>query len=237
MVAHEGALDALVPYLALGFGPVNTSGGDAMCGLNALHISLQAALNVHNFDSGPRAKEITRGELLKLLKSDDYTKAAQDRLNNPNGPYAGMALDNAVYLEHQQILLARTFLNVENIHLLLRLANQRWKMDFVLGVITEGHQVRWNTRTGTFENWYIQPTSAAVDASNRPVVWIYNSGVAGRNRAHSGVASTSAGEHWEGMAPLPKSKDGRDRQQIVNNWALQQRIVDDMTTGVWRATT
>lgn len=62
--------DDLLPYLAFGFTPINTSGGEALCGLNAICHSYNAAREAIQFPNLPEFKPLQPKHWITWLSSD-----------------------------------------------------------------------------------------------------------------------------------------------------------------------
>jgi hypothetical protein len=118
------ARNSLLPYLALGFTPVKTSGGGNLCGINALQRSFKEARIALNPPGTPKIKNadhIGQAGFRKLLRSARYNAIVQEHLKSTGidemmeGPQKKALIDDMFNLKD---------LDISQLILLLRLANE-----------------------------------------------------------------------------------------------------------------
>lgn len=177
---------ALLPWLAMGFGPVRTSASGLMCGLYALSKAFNAAQEALKAPKeeiaitpagrliaifrGPRYKELAT-ELIDLHKLHGFATADIDQ---EFSAHSNLSIVSASHLK-VSLICASNILQYQ-IYLVLTILNKEEGTDFALGYITQG--VKKNGK-------YVQPTVATLvgDALNvesdvkmpaRPVLWLWN---------------------------------------------------------------
>ena len=76
----DEAAPALLPWLAMGFAPVKTSGKDEMCGVYALWRAFREAREALK-DPGEKIKHISQATFLGFLGSQEYNEMAEKVVN------------------------------------------------------------------------------------------------------------------------------------------------------------
>lgn len=223
--AEKGALELLLPYLARGYSPVETSGAGAQCGVRALFSSWSSAVQEKGIQLfNGRIPRIT--EFKKLLKGQTYqrlcdeaTKSAYPDAIPAKGTKARLDYDEIYRDTHRQ-----SWLRMEGLQALLYAANEEYGSEFELAYVLEGFRGRFDN-AGNWDAAFEQPTivTSMVDNNhlNHPVIFLWNNNADTRNQS-SGVegAEGAEGSHWEGFgAPRdPPAVGDADRRQIVFDW-------------------
>ncbi|PMD37690.1 hypothetical protein L207DRAFT_586027 [Hyaloscypha variabilis F] len=224
--------NTLLPWLALGFGPVKTSGARLLCGINALwrsYIDARDALLAPG--AVPIARHKTQRDWLELRNSQIYQDVFEEYLAKYNSQ--GALTEAQLQEERDNFQRPRDF-DYNNLNILLQAANRSWGTDFDLGVITQGYNASYDGTTQTWDTNFTQTTNAYVDNRediSRPILWIWNNNNSENNKKWGG---TGGFNHWEGFG-APARSDASHRS-VVRNWNLGGLMRRDIAAGVWRVT-
>ena len=212
---------ALLPYLALGFIPLSTTGGAHMCGLHALRGSYNAARRALRPAGAPAIADISANQFTQWFNSDEYSAEVEAEMLVIGSDRADLeAVDN---------------LSLNQLRLILRVSNNSQGTNFRLGVITEGYRGKRGDNGGAYDHGFVAPHLAHVvdNTSRGPVIWIWNDN--GEMQGLHQRGNTKSVAHWEAFGPGPAT-GSRARRQRVQNWGLGQEMLDDLKAGVWMLT-
>lgn len=233
-IPTEPVQDALLPWLAMGWTPVFTrSGGGSLCGYYALRDSMVAAMDFFRLPGRRPTVEGLQGLQASPRfgrRVDNYLGGLPDEL-----PREDVARLRAALMESNN-------LESESLRILLELANEEFRTNFDLGVITEGYRVRFERRaTGEsgFNENFVAPTGVQQVTAhrNRPTIWIWNDGADQRRQAHEPDLRVETTPHWESFGPPLASRPGQaSRQRLVRNWNLGEMTRTDIEAGVYMVT-
>jgi hypothetical protein len=234
LAADDSARDLLLPFLALGYSPVETSGVKAQCGLHALCLSWRSACEQagkQDIPDYPTFRELLEGDMFKNLCEKRIEKLYKH--GKPARTAQGKMYDN--FAEEQR---RTTWLTAESLQRLLYVANVTYETDFVLAYVLEGFR-------GSFVNnewdpdWVypIEVNSSLIpdDQLDRPVIFVWNNNAETKRRAHGGPRRVD--DHWEGFEAPTNGNDKKStlaRRTRVLEWNMGQEIRDDIDKGVWR---
>lgn len=236
------ARDALLPWLAMGYIPVDTA-GEGLCGFRSLAGSIAAAINLYGIVLSAGTPLPTLQSLQALQRSQRYT----DRVN---------AMVTAMFPAGQERederaeLIRPTNIDISTLPLLLSLVNEDLGTNFDLGVVAEGYNVRWraavpNVHTAGFDEAWVTRTTARVfstaavdDTPGRATIWVWNDNGTARIPGHSVGGTARPAGHWEAFG-RPLVPDPADEWHTrVRNWDLGQDILDDTDdNALWMVTT
>jgi hypothetical protein len=116
------ARNSLLPYLALGFTPVKTSGVQQLCGINALWRSFKEARIALQPPNGPDIRHLTQKDFKDLLSGKVYEELADEYLENNLG--VNQILDEDVRQEQIDNVKRTENLDLTQLNFLLKAANQ-----------------------------------------------------------------------------------------------------------------
>ena len=252
--AGNDSLNALVPYLALGFVPQYTRNTGNLCALYALATSLRAARNLNSTTPIPEAQHFTGPQLTAIFQGRNGSTEFQDKIEEVLRDGHHRSLDAATLAEHRRNYSAQGILDVQQIRIMLMILNDRMNTNYVLGYITQGYRGGYE-KTAAFtatevgksadeirrtpwvaanyvwnEDLHVNTNAVLFpDDGRSPVVWIWNDNFAAIALAQSG--SVNSVGHWEGLAPIADPVGVRR----VAGWGFEQRITDEVAVGIWRA--
>jgi hypothetical protein len=132
----EEGINALLPWLALGYGPVRTSGKDKQCGIRALWRSFIDARETLKSE-GETLKLVTQAQFVKWMGSDKYRSKVEKYMQLPANNY----LSAAIRRDIRKGMLQTDDLSSEQIRLLLEVANEEMGTNFVVGFVGLAVQV------------------------------------------------------------------------------------------------
>ena len=252
--ANPEAINALVPYLALGFVPQYTETTGNLCALFALATSLRAVRNLNSTTPIQESDHFTAEQLRNLFQGNHGLNEYLDMVEETLADDYHRSLDPVTLKEHKETYINLDNLDVQQIRIMLNVINARLGTNYVLGYITQGYrggyektaasvkrekgtsdrqkaETRWNQKDYVWNDDVHVNTSAILFAGDgrSPVVWIWNDNYQAISTAQTGNTNTIG--HWEGLAPM-EDDIGAAR---VASWGLEERIASDVAAGIWRA--
>ncbi|KAE9364251.1 hypothetical protein N431DRAFT_563613 [Stipitochalara longipes BDJ] len=224
------ARNSLFPYLALGFGPVKTSGTGLMCGVNSLWCSYKHARETLAAPGDPPiAKHKTQKEFEALLKSQAYQDVFEEYLQDWKSPEMS---EESLQEQRDEAQRPRD-VNITSLSHLLEAANRSWGTNFELGTITKGYRCKYNEKTQTWDSNFAAATSHGIlsQTSGRPIIWIWNNNATANHLSWGGRGGVN---HWEGLGP--PAMLNATRRNLVRDWNLGGLMRQHIAAGVWRVT-
>lgn len=225
--------DSLYPWLLKGLLPLFTEGGGAKCGMHAVYgsykeacrllglldklvVPLQSENDDGDDDDNVPTRDIEIEDFQAILDSDEYTARAVEQATRAD-PDA----------EDLRQATRKEWLQIEQLVLLLEMANEKWKTDFYLGYISQGFQYRYDDSTGGWDKTYGVETSCIIEKRrypyNRPMIFIWNNNADETSKHHPDTESA----HWEQFG-IPHANidpvDLQTRKERVDNWGIGRDI-------------
>lgn len=192
--------DALIPYFAMQFTTVPTSGSKLECGLHALSISFQAAQNALRKPGTPEHLLIPIWQWREWLDSDLYKSACHEMAILQPGLQTNLERQDWA----RDLMASRNNLENAEISCLLRVANLKCDTDFQLGFVFTGWRGRIDPRNKLkYDNKFLLETRAAMsdrEMGNGPMLWIFNNNSRAAQLARRGFTHSTY-NHWVGSRP------------------------------------
>ncbi|KAF8859853.1 hypothetical protein BDZ45DRAFT_801317 [Acephala macrosclerotiorum] len=228
----RGPKNAFLPYLALGLAPVTTSGRGLYCGINALHISYNAARKALA-GPGNEPEPLPNKYFHDLFKSQAYGDAITTFLatQKAQGFWDGIRDSDAEIARERRRLMSPNNLFEQQVATLLDMANHEQGTTFLLGIIEQGFRGIWRSKKecdleAVYNTLlYVAPLREFL---SRPVVWIWLNNAEKQGKP----GSRKAEAHWEGLA-ITNGKPSGERTRRVRAWGLGTEVENDVKNGVW----
>jgi hypothetical protein len=146
--ASEESLNALLPWFAMGYGPVQTKQVAKGNGIRALWRSFTDARELLKED-GETLKPATQLDFLKWMESDNYRTKVEKLMHKEEMSEEEKEIARAGMFQTDDLISTQ-------LCLLLQVANEAVGTNFGVGFITRGWRCRFDTETKTVGTWGAQ---------------------------------------------------------------------------------